>query len=203
MSKHFLSVRRVVALGFVAALAAPAGCRSITDASCPADAITANIITSNSLSVNATTASAATVSRPGGTLPARVQVQTITIQQADVQFAGTGSGTVDLAVAINGYLATLGTLTITDGSVSELSPSTLPVGQYSPQEAQAIVEALPEAERAGLNLQDVTNLSPAQIRDAVSAAVRDTSFEVVVLTHATGNLFGAVTIERFTFQLGC
>jgi hypothetical protein len=184
-------------------LGASAACRSITDAPCPAEVITADIIGSNSLIANETTASSATVTRPGGILPTNVWVPAITIQPADIQFSGTGSGTVALAVAINGVVAMLGTLTITDGGVGGLSPTTFGVGQYPRVEAQAIIDALPEAQRTVLNLQDVVNLTETQIRDAVSAAVRGTSFDVVILTHTTDSLFGAVAVERLTFQLGC
>lgn len=186
----------------VAVLAAP-GCRSATDAACTTESITATLASSNNVVPDGASASVRTVARPGGTLPSRTRVESITIRQADIQFTGTGTGTVAVALAINGYLATVGTLTISGGAVAGFTPSTSAPGEFGRDEARAIVAALPEAQRAALNLQNVDTLSDAQIRDAVSAAVRDVAFVAAVLSRTSGSAQGSVVIQRVTFGVVC
>jgi hypothetical protein len=203
MNQHHRSTRLPALLALVAALAAAPACKAITDAVCPNEPITTTLNASNTLAANTTTASSMTVTRSGGTLPSAIRVQSITIQQADIQFSGTGSGTVSLALVVDGYTATVGTLTITNGAVTGLSPTTYAPGQFSRDDARAIINALPEAQRTTLNLQNIDNLSEAQIRDAVSTALRSSSFRVAVLSRTSSGLQGTVNVQRVTFNVGC
>ncbi len=170
---------------------------------CPTAPITVAVNSSNAITPNTATASVRTVNRDGGTLPSIVRFPTIVIEQADISFQGTGSGTVQLALVVDGYVATLGTLTITDGAVTGFAPTTYTVGAISRPDAQAMIDALPAAERNALNLRNLDNLTQAQIQSGVDEAVRRSSFSVGTMTRTIGNLHGSVQVQEVTFNVTC
>ncbi len=197
---HPLRLPALLSVG--AALVLVSSC-DVLGVACPTEPITVNVNSSNTVTPNTASASVRTVSRGGGTLPSVLRIPSIVIEQADISFQGTGSGTGQLALVVDGYVATLGTLTITDGTVTDFSPTTYTVGAFSKAEAQAMIDALPAAERDALNLRDLENLTQAQIQAGIDAAVRRSSFPVGVITRTTGNLQGAVRVDQVTFNVSC
>ncbi len=191
------------ALGTVSlALLLAASCDVLTNL-CPTEPITVDVNSSNQITPNTASASVRTVNCDGGSLPSILKIPSIVIQQADISFEGTGSGTVQLALVVDGYMATLGTLAISNGVVTGFTPTIYTVGSFSRPDAQAIIDALPAADRAALNLRDLNGLTQAQIQAGIDAAVRRSSFPVGTMTRTTGNLQGTVHVHEVTFNVSC
>jgi len=122
---------------------------------------------------------------------------TVTIGQGDLSVTnGSGSGNVNVLIAVNNIVVAKVSATLTDGAITQF-PGTVTIGALDAN-ASAIVNAIAGG-AAGLRV--AANTSEAQ--NAVKKAIRSSSFKVQVIGQFSGTAAGTIQLNRATFNLDC
>lgn len=141
-------------------------------------------------------------------LPSGFDVANILLEEDDVTYtpvSTTGktretaaSGSIFVAILIDRVPAVSTTITIVDDAVTDISPSSISIGQY---DGTALAEALENLEDDDLIRDDYASLSSSDIQDVVNDALVSDSFQLSVIVHTSSDLLGTLDIDQITIDV--